>query len=384
MKNFIVKKLSSLNIEQELNSIGFDKSYLKQGAEKYNYINLKIFDLTLAQANILKQTALTVGADCAVNKKILTADVKSSDCILGGSVSQLRKIADKLKFQQFSMKNLSEIILSELNRQKEYSPKLVGILNLTPNSFSDGGMYYEYDKAIKHLEEMIKEGADIIDIGAESAKPFSEPVAEDEQLKHVLPVLKYINDNNINIPISIDTRSAKVADVCIKEGANIINDVSGLEYDDKMTDCILKNKDVKIVIQHSLGTPENMQISPCYQNVVDDIWKFLYNKTDVLIQKGIKKENLIIDVGIGFGKTWENNFELIKRIEEFQSIGCEIMLGVSRKSFLNMQTESNEIKDIFTVAINSLAIERHVDYLRVHNVGLHKKLLDLMKNFNYW
>lgn len=384
MKNFVIKKLSCLNIEQELKNIGFDKSYLKHGAEKYNYINFKIFDLTLAQANILKQTALTVGADCAVNKNILTAEVKSSDCILGGSISQLKKIADKLKSQQFSMKNLSEIILSELNRKKEYLPKLVGILNLTPNSFSDGGMYYEYDKAIKHLEEMIKDGADIIDIGAESANPFfSKPVEDSEQLKHILPVLKYIHDNNIDIPISIDTRSAKVACESINEGAKIINDVSGLEYDEKMIDCILTNKDVKIVIQHSLGTPENMQVSPSYNNVVDEIWKFLYKKIEILTQQGFKKENIIIDVGIGFGKTPENNFELIKRIEEFQSIGCEIMLGVSRKSFLNMQTESNDVKDIFTVAINSLAIERHVDYLRVHNVGLHKKLLTLMKNFNF-
>ena len=383
MKNFVINKLSCLNIEQELKNIGFDKSYLNQGVEKYNYINLKIFDLSLPQANILKQTALTFGADCAVNKNILTAQVKFTDCILGGSLSQLRKIAYKLKFQPFSMKNLSEMILSELNKQKEYSPKIVGILNLTKNSFSDGGMFYDFNNAVKHIEEMVSEGADIIDIGAESTKPYSKPVEDDEQLKHILPVLKYINDNNIDIPISIDTRSAKVACESINEGAKIINDVSGLEYDEKMIDCILTNKDVKIVIQHSLGTPENMQVSPCYNNVVDDIWKFLYNKVEMLTQQGVKKENIIIDVGIGFGKTQADNFELIKRIEEFQSLGCEIMLGISRKSFLNMETDSNEIKDIFTVAINSLAIERHVDYLRVHNVGLHKKLLTLMKNFNF-
>ena len=383
MKNFVIKKLSCLNIEQELKNIGFDKSYLNQGVEKYNYINLKIFDLSLPQANILKQTALTFGADCAVNKNILTAQVKFTDCILGGSLSQLRKIVYKLKFQPFSMKNLSEMILSELNKQKEYSPKIVGILNLTKNSFSDGGMFYDFNNAVKHIEEMVSEGADIIDIGAESTKPYSKPVEDDEQLKHILPVLKYINDNNIDIPISIDTRSAKVACESINEGAKIINDVSGLEYDEKMIDCILTNKDVKIVIQHSLGTPENMQVSPCYNNVVDDIWKFLYNKVEMLTQQGVKKENIIVDVGIGFGKTQADNFELIKRIEEFQSLGCEIMLGISRKSFLNMETDSNEIKDIFTVAINSLAIERHVDYLRVHNVGLHKKLLTLMKNFNF-
>lgn len=383
MKNFVIKKLSCLNIEQELKNIGFDKSYLNQGVEKYNYINLKIFDLSLPQANILKQTALTFGADCAVNKNIITAQVKFTDCILGGSLSQLRKIAYKLKFQPFSMKNLSEMILSELNKQKEYSPKIVGILNLTKNSFSDGGMFYDFNNAVKHIEEMVSEGADIIDIGAESTKPYSKPVEDDEQLKHILPVLKYINDNNIDIPISIDTRSAKVACESINEGAKIINDVSGLEYDEKMIDCILTNKDVKIVIQHSLGTPENMQVSPCYNNVVDDIWKFLYNKVEMLTQQGVKKENIIVDVGIGFGKTQADNFELIKRIEEFQSLGCEIMLGISRKSFLNMETDSNEIKDIFTVAINSLAIERHVDYLRVHNVGLHKKLLTLMKNFNF-
>lgn len=144
---------------------------------------------------------------------------------------------------------------------------------------------------------------------------------------------------------------------------------------------IVANSGKKVIIQHSQGNPENMQVKPTYENVVDEIYFALKNKIEMAESKGISKENIIIDVGIGFGKTKAHNFELIRRIDEFKSLGCEVMLGISRKSLLDMANESNETKDIYTTALSSLAIERNVDYLRIHNVEMHKKLIELMKNF---
>lgn len=380
VKTFTVKKIFDNDIEKELANVGFDSSYLQKASNKYKYLNLKIFDLSLPQANILKQTALTVGADCAVHRDILTANVEKTDCILGGSVSQILKIAEKLKFQPFSMKNLAEILEKSVKSEQKVMPKLMGILNVTKNSFSDGGQFYDFNSAIGHLHKLIDDGADIIDIGAESTKPFSQAVSAKEQLEKIEPILLYVKNNNLNVPISIDTRSSEVAKKTIDLGASIINDVSGFDYDEKMID-VVASTGKKVIIQHSQGNPENMQVKPTYENVVDEIYFALKNKIALALEKGISKDNIIIDVGIGFGKTKAHNFELIKRIEEFKSLGCEVMLGISRKSLLDMKEESNEVKDIYTTALSSLAIERNVDYLRVHNVEMHKKLIELMKNF---
>lgn len=380
---FNLKKINENDIVSELNNIGFDKSYVKQGQNKYKYINIKIFALTLPQANILKQTALTVGADCAVNREVLTANVSSTDCILGGSYSQIKKIIQKIIVQPFSMEKLALELENFLESQiaEKKTPQIVGILNLTKNSFSDGGMFYDFDKAVEHLNEMIDEGADIIDIGAESTKPYSSPVSADDQLAVIEPILKYINNRNIVVPISIDTRSSEVARRSIDLGASIINDVSGFDYDENMSK-VVANAGVKVILQHSQGTPENMQINPQYDNLIDDIFLNLKNvKLKNALESGIKKENVILDVGIGFGKTRQQNFELLRRIDEFKSIGCEMMIGLSRKSLLDMPDATNDEKDIFTTALNTIAIEKNVEYLRVHNVKLHKKLVELMKNF---
>lgn len=380
-KDITIKKIVTSDIENELANIGYDSSYAHIGANKFRFINLKLFSLSLPQANILKQTALAFGADCAVHHDVLTANVENTDCILGGSFSQIKKISESIKKQPFSMSLISKKLECFLKSEKNILPKIVGILNLTENSFSDGGKYIDFDNAIKHLHEMIDEGADIIDIGAESTKPFAQPISASKQMSLIEPVLGYINKNNIDIPISIDTRSSEVAQKTIEMGASIINDVSGFDFDSKMVDIVSNYDNVKVIIQHSQGNPTDMQINPVYNSVVDEIYLALKNKIELAVSKNISIDNIIIDVGIGFGKTKEHNFELIKRIQEFQSLECEIMLGTSRKSLLDMKDEPNEIKDVFTVALNALAIERNVNYLRVHNVLLHKKLIDLMKNF---
>ena len=335
--------------------------------------------MTVAQANILKQTALSVGADCGTHREVITGKIETSSCILGGSVSQLLKISQKLKLQPFKLKELGlqlEEILQKSNSTTK--TKIIGVLNITQNSFSDGGEYYKLEDAITHLNELIKDGADIIDIGAESTKPYSKAVDTETQLKNLEPILQYIKANNIKTPISIDTRDSIVAQKCIELGANIINDVSGFDYDENMVKVLAKNPQVTIILQHSQGIPETMQNAPTYKNLMDEIYINLKNKVNFAITNGIKKENIIIDPGIGFGKTREHNFEILKRWEELKTIGCPILIGLSRKSLLNMQNSSNEEKDIYTLALNSVLINDNIDYIRVHNVKMHKKLQEIM------
>lgn len=388
MDEFQLKEIKNADIKQELSKIGFDSSYLNKAAEKYQYKNIKIYGLTSPQANILKQAALSIGADCATHRDVLTAKIERSDCILGGSISELRKIAEKLRYQPFNLKKLADLIEQNIDfklqpievKGKNFDfkkPYIVGVLNLTKDSFSDGGEYYQFEHATERLLQLIEEGADMIEIGAESTKPFSNLVSAEAQLEKLLPVLEFIKNKSIKIPISVDTRSAEVAKKCVEAGADIINDVSGLEYDKEMAKTIAE-LNVPVVIQHSKGTPETMQIAPKYENLMDEIFLSLQNKINFAIEEGIKLENIIVDGGIGFGKTKEHNFEIIKKIDELFSLRCPVMLGISRKGFLGMKNEPNEIKDIYTLALNTAIIDKNVNFIRVHNVKLHKQLIDLL------
>lgn len=230
----------------------------------------------------------------------------------------------------------------------------------------------------KHLNQLIIDGADIIDIGAESTKPYSKPISSEEQLKRLVPILEYIKLKEIKTPISIDTRNAEVAQKCIDFGVSIINDVSGFDFDKKMADVITNNPQIKIILQHSQGTPETMQDAPHYENLMDEIFINLKTKIDFALSKGIKKENIIIDPGIGFGKTKAHNMEILKRWQELKTFGCPILIGLSRKSLLGMPEATNEEKDIYTLALDSVLITQKIDYIRVHNVKLHKTFQDML------
>lgn len=378
MHDFLIKKIVNSDIEKELMNIGFDKSYTHIAKNKFDYINIKIFDLNCAQANIIKQTALSVGADCATHREVITGKIESSNCIIGGSFSQIKKIAEKLQTQPFKLKNLGNILIKEIENSPPKKTKIMGILNITTDSFSDGGQYFEFNAAIAQLTKLIEDGADIIDIGAESTKPYSKAVCAEKQLERLEPLLKYIKENNITTPISIDTRSALVAQKSIELGAKIINDVSGFDYDNKMIDVLAANPDIKIVIQHSQGSPETMQIAPSYENLMDEIFRNLQNKIKCAITKGIKKENIIVDPGIGFGKTKQHNLEILDRWQELQTTGCPVLIGLSRKSLLELPEADNKEKDMYSLALATPLLKDNIDYIRVHNVKIHKKLQSIL------
>lgn len=372
MDKYVLKELTNKDIEKELQQIGFDEKYRFIASDKFRYKNIKIYDLTPAQANIIKQTALSYGADCATHRDVITGKVEKSNVILGGSYAQLKKISEKLKHQPFKLSELGNEIIAALEIKKG-ATKLAGILNITPDSFSDGGKYLEPVDAQKHLLQLIEDGADIIDIGAESTRPYSTGVSAEEQIKRLKPILQFIQKENVTTPISIDTRSSIVADFALNNGAAIINDVSGFDYDNKLADVVSKYK-AEVIIQHSQGIPENMQVAPKYNDVVEDIYMNLKNKIEYAKSLGI--ESIIGDVGIGFGKTKTDNFELLNRIEEFYSLNVPIMVGVSRKSLLGVSDGNNELKDSLTLAISYPLIQKGINYLRVHNVKLHKTFLN--------
>lgn len=374
-RRFLVKEVKNADWQKELELIGFDKSYRHKASDKFMFKDLKIYSLTPAQANILKQTALSVGADCATNREVITGKAETSDAILSGSFSQLDKISKKLEHQPFGLSELAKVIEEQL-AEKQVKTKIVGILNITPNSFSDGGKYNTTESACEHFRQLVSDGADMIDIGAESTKPGAPAISAEVQLEKILPVLNFAKENKYNIPISIDTRSAEVAEECLKNGVAVINDVSGLKYDDKMAEVVAKYQ-AKVIIQHSLGLEKNMVQDVNYTSVVDDVYKDLYKQIEYAKSVGVT--DIITDIGFGFDKDLEDNFRLFNRIDEFSSLGYPIMAGISRKSMLNMKDAPNEEKDIFTLALDAIMVEHSVDYLRVHNVKLHRKLIDIYR-----
>ena len=214
----------------------------------------------------------------------------------------------------------------------------------TQNSFSDGGEFLEFENAKRHIAQMIEQGAQIIDIGAESTRPNADEIDSQTQIKRILPIIKHIKENYKNILVSIDTRSSEVAQICINEGADIINDVSGLRFDAKMAKTIAKSN-AKIVIMHSRSTPKDMDNMCNYENLIDEIFFELKKQCDFAISEGVKPENIIIDVGFGFAKNYEQNIELMTRIEEFKSLGYEILAGVSRKRFIQQLANVTNPKD---------------------------------------
>ena len=389
MENSFKLKLIDCN-EKELKKIGFDKTYLRQGALKHNFRTIKICDINCAQANIIKQTALTTGTDCAVHREVITGKVDISDCILSGSVSQLVKIAEKLKYQPFKLNILSEQIkklvsllpdslyVRDISIEWGKKTYIMGILNITPDSFSDGGEYFGTDKAIEHYKSLVQDGADFIDIGGESTRPFSKKVSAQEEQSRVVPIIKEIREFDSNTVISIDTRNASTARAAINAGADIINDVSALDWDENMIN-VLKDTKAPVVLNHSKGSPDVMQNDTCYTDVVDEIFDYLYKKIDFLVTNGIEQNKIIVDPGIGFGKSTEQNFEIIKRIEEFKSLGCPVLVGHSRKNFISETIESkdNSVLDTATLILSQMLADKKVDIIRVHNVKQHNILQKL-------
>ena len=246
---------------------------------------------------------------------------------------------------------------------------VMGILNVTPDSFSDGGLYLDVDAAVDHALRMVQEGADIIDVGGESTRPGAEPVPADEEMRRVLPVIERLTAQT-DVTISIDTYKSSVAREALKAGACIVNDISGLRFQPEIA-AVAADANAYLVIMHSVHTPATMQVNPRYDDVVAEVKSFLGRQSLAAQQSGVPRERIIIDPGIGFGKTVEHNLELLRHLPELAELGYPVLVGVSRKSFIGAilggAVPSERLEG--TIAAVALSIAGGARVVRVHDVG---------------
>ncbi len=367
----------------QMGRVGVDATGIKLMKGKTLHLNLKVEGINPRIANLLKQEMLSLGGDAALDGRGLDCSTKQTDSILMGTQKQFEKLL--LKLDQYpdlqtigeslreTIKNISKIHYSIRCRKKTYTlgkrTLLMGVLNVTPDSFSDGGLYFDKEKAIAHGLRMVEEGADFIDIGGESTRPGSKPIGSEEELRRVIPVIESLG-KKVDVPISIDTSKSTVAARAIEAGAEIINDISGLHFDPDLGQVAAK-QDVPIILMHIRGTPETMQKDVHYDSLFSEILLYLKESIQRAESAGIDPQQIIIDPGIGFGKNLEDNLLIIKNLSEFRILGKPILLGTSRKSFIGkiLNVEANErlegtLSSIAICALNGAHIIRCHDVLQ--------------------
>ncbi|MBN1380820.1 MAG: dihydropteroate synthase [Deltaproteobacteria bacterium] len=365
---------------------------------KMQNLNILLEQLECKVANIIKQEMLSVGGDCAVARESVSCTIPATDAIIMGTLKQIQRFSDKITLQPFGLKAISKeisVLLQNLMKETHVlktnkreivlgdRSMIMGILNVTPDSFSDGGHFMSAEDAVKHGIRMVEEGADIIDVGGESSRPGAESIPVKEELQRVIPVIGMLSEK-IHCPISIDTTKAEVAREAVQNGAEIVNDISAMRFDDRMPE-VIKDAETAIVLMHMRGTPGDMQKGDIrYENVRGDIINFLRNRIDAALHAGIQREKIIIDPGIGFGKMPEDNLQLLKYLQEFKVLGLPIMVGTSRKSFIGHITGGNPLHRLEgTTATIVIAIMNGAHILRVHDVEFIKKaavVTDAVKN----
>jgi len=263
---------------------------------------------------------------------------------------------------------------------------VMGVVNITPDSFSDGGKFFSFKTAVAQGQKLAQEGADIIDIGGESTRPFSDSVSVEEEIRRVVPVIEALAQR-VSIPISIDTTKAVVARRALDAGASIINDVGALRLDAELA-TVASEYGVPIVLMHMLGTPKTMQVSPVYDDLISDIKAFLQDAIERAMQNGILKRNIIIDPGIGFGKTLEHNLLIIRQLHEFETLDAPVMIGPSRKAFIRKLLKDSEAKDIKpdhplvetgTQAVVGAGVLNGAHIIRVHDVASTRATIKIIK-----
>jgi len=248
----------------------------------------------------------------------------------------------------------------------------MGILNVTPDSFSDGNLYFERDKAVKHGLDLVKEGADIIDVGGESSRPGSNRIPVEEELRRILPVLSELRESS-DILLSVDTTKAEVARRALDAGADIINDISSLQFDAEMLP-LAAEREAPVILMHKKGDPKTMQENPFYENLLVDVKSFFQERIGMAVSSGIKREKIILDPGIGFGKKFDDNLNLIRNLRIFEDLERPLLVGLSRKSFIGKivgQPTQDRLEGSLSAAVLSLSNGAHM--VRVHDVAATKK-----------
>lgn len=367
---------------RELRAIDCDPAGIKLMAPKSVGRVVKATGLKPPAANILKQEMLSFGGEAATAYGSIVHSVKTTDVLIFGTLKQFALLTAKLKRHQFGLPQLAaeiEACLKSYDRspaplkigqgtfrfgQRTY---IMGILNVTPDSFSDGGQFNDPAAAVERAQLMVEAGADIIDIGGESTRPGAAVVSAEEEIRRVVPVIKKLASDRRMI-IAVDTRKAEVAQAALEAGALMINDVSGLRYDKKMAEVAAAFR-VPICLMHMKGSPKTMQAKPVYRDLMGEIIGRLAEGIAIANNAGILLEKIIVDPGLGFGKTAAHNLEIIRRLRELKALGRPILLGPSRKATIGQVLDLPvEERVEGTAAAVALAINHGADLIRVHDV----------------
>jgi dihydropteroate synthase len=344
-------------------------------------LRLRVEGISPPVANVLKQEMLSVGGDAAIDERVLDGGIEETDVILMGSHTQVGKLIVKLSDdpQLLPLSRSLQETLDHLDRS-DFTIRcrrqtfrlgertlIMGVLNVTPDSFSDGGLFLEKDKAVAQGLRMVEEGADFIDVGGESTRPGSKPLESQEELRRVLPVIESLA-REVDVPISIDTYKSEVAQGAIDAGAQIVNDISGLNFDPHLASVVAR-ADLPLVLMHIRGTPESMQQNVHYGSLFSEVLLSLKESIRRAGSAGLDPEQVIIDPGVGFGKNLNDNLLIIKNLYEFRVLGRPILVGPSRKSFIG-RVLGTEARDRLegTLAAAAVAALHGAHIVRVHDV----------------
>ncbi|MDD5405630.1 MAG: dihydropteroate synthase [Sulfurovaceae bacterium] len=377
-------QLYRLNINDPkafLTSLGVESGGIKIISNKMELFFIYIKELKTPAVNILKQDALSIGAELAVPSGVVTYSKTHYDCLLIGNKKHIEILSHKELAQPFGLKNVAKQLASFL-QTKIYPIQIMGIVNANNDSFYSQSRY-EAKNAVNAIYNMIDEGADIIDIGAISSKPNSVIVSADIEMQRIKDICDTIKSQKLyeKAIFSIDSYTPSVIEYALQSGFKIINDITGAS-NDKLIQLALKYN-AKLCIMHMQGTPQTMQINPYYDDVIAEVSDFFEERIAKCEALGLSKENIIIDVGIGFGKTLDHNITLIKNMKHFTKFGCQILAGASRKSMID-KIISTPIEERLagTLAIHLKALENGADIIRCHDVKEHKQAIEVYKAIN--
>jgi len=390
----ILKISNAEGLEKLMRDIKVDSCGIKIMVPKAITHLLRLSSISNISANILKQEMLSLGGDAAVARDALTGKAKKTDCLIIGNLAQLNRLNEKLKAQPFGLDKLAGELSTALTNYKRDKfilrvgshtlnlirrTHIMGIVNVTPDSFSGDGLYNRcrIDNIIRYAENLVRDGADIIDVGGESSRPGAKPVSLKEELSRTIPVIKALA-KKIKVPISIDTYKPQVARAAMDAGAVIINDINGLR--DAKLARITARYNAGIVIMHMKGNPRTMQRASVYISLTNEITAYLRQALERARDSGIDEDKIIVDPGLGFGKTAEHNLEILKKLSEFRVLGRPILVGPSRKSFIGKILKAKPQERIFgTVSACILAVKNGAKLVRVHDVLEVKQALKIFE-----
>jgi len=376
---------------RELRRIAVDNVGIAEMVPKMRTFCIQLAQLECRQANVLKQEMLSAGGDAAVTRGTVACSIDKTDCVLIGTAKQLGRLCRKLKTQPFALPELAGELESLLagaasapdawkTSRRLLSlrrPLIMGILNITPDSFSDGGRCSDPERAYEKALQMEAEGADIIDIGGESTRPGAAPVSTDEELDRIIPVIERLA-GTLKCAISADTWKSPVAERALIAGAEIINDISGFNFDPQMA-AVVAASGAGVVLMHTRGKPENMQRNTVYDDLMSEITMGLRASLVRAREAGVNDHCIAIDPGIGFGKGTAGNLEIIRRLSELSGFGLPILSGPSRKSFIGNVLGRGQTDDrLFgTAAAVALSVSNGASILRVHDVRAMRDVADM-------